>query len=121
MTADKILSLQLHTENVWFNCLKKVPTSKSSTIWGKTDGCEEKYKCSSALYIMWVLYQYHSIIIYQGISEPSHGKEVVDGINASENYFIYQLMYNGQLPGSKQFDSQILMYSCTQKNDVSLA
>ena len=70
---------------------------------------------------MWVLYQYHSIIIYQGISEPSHGKEVVDGINASENYFIYQLMYNGQLPGSKQFDSQILMYSCTPKNEVSLA
>ena len=26
-----------------------------------------------------------------------------------------------QLPGSKTFDSQILMYSCTHKNDVSLA
>ena len=30
-------------------------------------------------------------------------------------------MSNFQLPGSKTFDSQILMHSCTQNNDVSLA
>ena len=29
-------------------------------------------------------------------------------------------MSNVQLPGSKTFDSQILMHSCTQKNDFSL-
>ena len=32
-----------------------------------------------------------------------------------------QLMSNFQLPGSKKLDSQILMNSCTQKNDFSLA
>ena len=30
-------------------------------------------------------------------------------------------MYNVQLPGSKTFDSQILMHYFTQKNDVSMA
>ena len=65
--------------------------------------------------------QCYSIIIYRGISEPSHGKEVVDGINAIGNSYIYQLMSNVQLTGSKKFDSHILMHSCTQKNDVSLA
>ena len=34
---------------------------------------------------------------------------------------IYQLFSNVQLPGSKTFGSHILMHSCTQKYDVSLA
>ena len=70
---------------------------------------------------MSVLSQRHSIIIDRGISAPGHGKEVVDGINAIDKRYIYQLMSNVQLPGSKTFDSQILMHSCTPKNDVSLA
>ena len=65
--------------------------------------------------------QFHSIIIDQGISAPGHVKEVVDGINAIGNRYIYQLISNVQLPGSKTFYSQILMHSCTSKNDISLA
>ena len=34
---------------------------------------------------------------------------------------MYQLMSNVQLPGSRTFDSQVLMHSCTPKNDVSMA
>ena len=34
---------------------------------------------------------------------------------------IYQLLSNVQLIGSRTFDSHILMYSCTPKNDVSMA
>ena len=34
---------------------------------------------------------------------------------------MYQLMYTVQLPGSKTFDTQILMHYCTLKKDVSLA
>ena len=59
--------------------------------------------------------QFYSVIIDHGISSPEHGKEVVDGLNAIGKRYIYQLMYNVQLPGSKIFDSQILMHSCTQK------
>ena len=65
--------------------------------------------------------QYHSIIIDQGISVPGHGKEVVDGLIAIEKRYIYQLMSNVQHTGSRTFDSQMLMHSCTQKNDVGLA
>ena len=65
--------------------------------------------------------QCYSIIIDQGISAPGHGKEVVDGINAVDKRYIYQLMSTVQLPGSKRFDSQIKMHTGTQKDDVSLA
>ena len=65
--------------------------------------------------------QYYSVIFYLGIIEPGHGKEVIDGINSIEKIYIYQLIFNLQLPGSKTFDSQIIMHYCTENNDVSLA
>ena len=48
---------------------------------------------------MSVLSQRHSIIIGIIISAHVHGKEVVDGINAIDKRYIYQLMSNVQLPG----------------------
>ena len=70
---------------------------------------------------MSVLSRCYSIIIDKGISAPGHGKELVNGLNDIDTRYIYQLISNVQLPGSKTFDSPILMHSCKQKNDVSLA
>ena len=67
------------------------------------------------------LSQSHSIIIDRGISAPTHGKEVVDGINDIDKRYMHQFMSNVKLPVSIFFDSQIIMHSCTPKNDVSLA
>ena len=67
-----------------------------------------------------IVFQCHSVIIDQGISPPGNDKEMVNGINIVEKCYMYQLMSNVQLPVSRKFDSQILMYSCTTKNDVSL-
>ena len=69
---------------------------------------------------MSVMSKYYSVIIDCGISAIGHGKEVVDGINTTDNRYIYQLISNIQLPGSKIFDSQIPMHYFTQNNDVSL-
>ena len=91
------------------------------TIQGNTDGCAEQYICATALYLMSVLSQRHSIIFARVISAPVHVKEIVDSINAIYKRYMYQLMSNVQLPGSNVFDSHILMHSCTQKQDVSLA
>ena len=86
-----------------------------------TDGCVEQYRCASALYLMSVFSQCYSIIIDRSISAPRHGKELVGGLNAIDKRYIYQLMSNVQLTGSKTFDSQILMHSCIENNDISIA
>ena len=44
-------------------------------------------------------------MIDRGISAPGHVKEVVDGLNAIDKRYIYQLMPNVQLPESNRFDS----------------
>ena len=46
---------------------------------------------------------------------------MVDGLNAVNKRYIYQLMSNVQLPVSKIFDSQMQMQNSSQKDYVSLA
>ena len=70
---------------------------------------------------MSVISQTYSIIIDRWISANGHGKEVVDGINADDKRYIYQLMSKVQLPGSIRFDSQIKIHTGTENKDVSLA
>ena len=70
---------------------------------------------------MSVISQTYSLIIDRGISAPGHGKEVVDGLNAVDKRYIYQLMSKIQLSGSIRFDSQIKIHTSTEKKDVSLA
>ena len=70
---------------------------------------------------MSVLSQCHSIIINRGIRAPGHDKDVVDCINSIDKRYMYQLMSNVQLTGSNIFEEQIIMHSCPQKKDFSLA
>ena len=70
---------------------------------------------------MSVMSQCYSIIIDQGIIAPGYDKEVVDGLNAVDKRYIYQLVSTVQLPGSVRFDSQIKMHTGPKKYDVSLA
>ena len=87
---------------------------------GNIDGCEEQYRFASSLYLMSVMLQCYSVIIDCGISVPGHGKELVDGINDIGKWYIYQLISNIQLPGSKTFYLRIIMHYFTQNNDVSM-
>ena len=48
-----------------------------------------------------------------------HDKQVVYGLNDVDKRYIYQLMYNVQLPGSKIFDSQMKMHTGNKNDDVS--
>ena len=47
---------------------------------------------------MSVMSQTYSVIIDCGISAHGHGKEVVDGINAVDKRYIYQLISKVKLP-----------------------
>ena len=46
--------------------------------------------------------QCYSIIIDRGISATGHGKEMVDGLNAIDKRYIYQLMSNVKLTELKK-------------------
>ena len=69
------------------------------------DGCAEQYRCASTLYLMSVMSQCYSIIIDRDISAPRHEKELVDVLNAVDKRYIYQMMFDVQLPGSVRLPS----------------
>ena len=92
-----------------------------STIWENTDGFDDQYRCAYVLYLMSVISQCYSIIIYWGISAHGNEKEGVDELNAVDKRYIYKLMSTVKLPGSKRFYLNIQMRTGTQKYDVSLA
>ena len=92
-----------------------------SKIWEITFGCAEQYICTYALYLMSVLLQCYAVINDWGIGAPGHGKELLYRLNAIDKRYIYQLMSNFKLSGSKLFDSQMQMQTSTQNNDISLA
>ena len=73
------------------------------------------------MYLMSVMSQCYSNIIDQGISAPGYGKDVLDGLNAVDKIYIYQLVSTVKLPVSNRFDSQMQMHTGNQKDDVSLA
>ena len=56
----------------------------------------------------------YSVTIDRYISAPGHGKEVLDGLNAVDKHYIYPIMSNVQLPGSRRFDSQMQIHMNTQ-------
>ena len=64
---------------------------------------------------MSVMSQCYSVIIDRCISAPTHGKEVVDGINAIDKRYTYQLMSNVQLTRTRKFYSQMQMHTSNQK------
>ena len=70
---------------------------------------------------MSILLQYFNIIIDRGISAPEYGQEVVYGLNATGEIFIFHLMSTLQLPGSKMFDTKMTVNTATQNTNVSLA
>ena len=68
-----------------------------------------------------MLVQAYNIIIYCGVQEPVHGREVVDGLNATYNFFISVLMTTVQLPGVEAYETQMEMYASTFNKDIIIA
>ena len=93
----------------------KVLTTSLSTVLRITDGSASQYRCASVLYLISVLSQCYSIIIYLRISALRYGKEVVVGLNAVDKRYIFQFRSNFQLPFSNRFDFQMQISTGNQK------
>ena len=71
--------------------------------------------------MMSMLSQSFSVIIDRGISAPGHVREVVDGLNAIDKRFLFQLISIVQLPGAQGYDTQMVMHTGTRTYDVSFS
>ena len=69
-----------------------------------TDECAKKYICATALYLLSMLSNSYNIVIDRIIWSLGHGKYVVDGLNATDNFFLTMLITTVQLHGKATKD-----------------
>jgi hypothetical protein len=61
---------------------------EGSTMYDDTDGCAKQYRCGNALYLLSVLSCKFKIVIDRAVGAPGHGKDLVDGLNATDKKFL---------------------------------
>ena len=59
-----------------------------STGWEDTNGCVNHYMCALNIYLMTMLLSSYFLIMDLAINALGHGKNVVDGINATGNRYL---------------------------------
>ena len=62
------------------------------TLWEFTDGCKKQDRCNVFIYLLSYLASAYGITIDRQINTPSHGKGVVDGINAIDKNYLLKMM-----------------------------
>ena len=63
----------------------------------------------------------YNIIIDHGVGSPGHGRDVVDGLNYTETFFIYMIITIVQLPSTAAYETQLLMHKSTVNIDIIFA
>ena len=58
------------------------------TVREDTDGCAKQYMWDLAICLKTVLSTSYGIIMDRAINTPGHGKNVVDGLNATEKRYL---------------------------------
>jgi hypothetical protein len=61
-------------------------------IWDDTDGCGKQYRCGTAMYLLSILASTYGIVIDRAIGAPGHGKDIVDGLNATDKVYLRKAM-----------------------------
>jgi hypothetical protein len=62
---------------------------EGSTLYDETDGCGKQCRCSNAIYLLSVLASKYGTVLDRGIGAPGHGKDDVDGLNATDKQHIW--------------------------------
>ena len=65
----------------------------STTLWEETDGCAKQYRCATAIYLLSLVFVKFNIVINRAVRAPGHGKDKVDGLNATDKAFLKKAMF----------------------------
>lgn len=86
-----------------------------------TDGCTKQYRCGTACFLLSLLAFTHQIVIDRAIGAPGHGKDIVDGLNATDKQFLSYKMCKIGLPEVNETDSRMSAASMVEGTSFSLA
>ena len=91
------------------------------TVWDDTDGCGKQYRCGTALYLLSVLAGRFGIVIDRAIGAPGHGKDIVDGLNATDKVYLKKAMCMVGTPEADDGATRMAAHSMIGDDMMSLA
>ena len=94
--------------------------TNKSTIWDNKDGCAYQYRCANALYLLSMLSHSYNTVIYRGVGSPGNGKDVVDGLNATNKRFLSMFVSTMQLLGKATNNSHMVMHTSMSNTYISI-
>jgi hypothetical protein len=94
---------------------------KKTTMWDDTDGCGKQYRCAKAYWLLSYLASKYDMTIDRAIGAPSHGKDVVDGINATDKRYLAGCMCLVGTPEANDGDKRMAAQSMVETASKSLA
>jgi hypothetical protein len=87
----------------------------------ETDGCGKQYRCGTALWCLSVLSSQYGISIDRAIGAPGHGKDIVDGLNATDKRFLRGRMCLIGSPEANDGAKRMAAHSMVEGASKSLA
>ena len=91
------------------------------TVWDDTDGCGKQYRCGTAFYLLSVLACTYGITIDRAIGAPGHGKDVVDGLNATDKVYLRKMMCMTGTPEADDGEKRMAAHAMIGEHTMSLA
>ncbi len=94
-----------------------------STMWDDTDGCMKQYCSGTAMFLLFVLAYEYDITIDQATGAPSHGKDIVHGLNATDKWFL-KWLFHALAKGEDDDDDnkrKMAAHSMMEEGEFSLA
>jgi len=94
-----------------------------STLWDNTDGCMKQYRSANVMFLLWAFAMTYNIIIDRAIGAPAHGKDVVDGLNATDKRHLTQLLQylDNVWEEDNHIERKMPAHSMTEEGEFSLA
>ena len=110
-----------HTDKLVRILFESGRMKRGNTMFENTDGCTKQYRCGTACFLLSLLAFTHQIVIDRAIGAPGHGKDIVDGLNATDKQFLSYKMCKIGLPEVNETDSRMSAASMVEGTSFSLA
>ena len=95
---------------------------RGGTMWDRTYGCANQYKCSIAYYLMSYLSKSYQIVLDRAVDKPGHGKDVADGFNAVQKIYLATCLRMRSTPEKYKIDSKRMsVEAMTEKGEIIFA
>ena len=88
---------------------------ESTTLWEETDGCAKQYRCATAMYLLSLISVRFNIVIDRAVEAPGHGKDIVDGLNATDKAVLFKAMFCNKNPEQDHTSKDMIAHCMTQK------